>query len=177
MAKTAKTTMKDLAETLERVQAQLSGALRAGGAAGSGRSEAASRRRPTVPVPAGAGNGAAPAPRETEEIDEEELLAISAAVAAYLGERVRIQTDSIAQLARVGTAGPRVDPGVPLLAQLGGAVKLNITIDGKTYEVEVEAVEPNGAIAAGARHSRRVRGVRVPAAPAPAPAPPATINR
>jgi len=49
-------------------------------------------------------------------------------------------------------------------------VKLNIAIDGKTYEVEVEAVEPTAP-------SPVVRGipvgsaaVRVPAAPAPAPA-------
>lgn len=49
-------------------------------------------------------------------------------------------------------------------------MKLNIAIDGKTYEVEVEAVEPTAP-------SPVVRGipvgsaaVRVPAAPAPAPA-------
>jgi methylmalonyl-CoA carboxyltransferase 1.3S subunit len=50
-------------------------------------------------------------------------------------------------------------------------MKLNIAIDGKTYEVEVEAVEPTAP-------SPLLRGlpvgssaVRVPAAPAPAPAP------
>jgi methylmalonyl-CoA carboxyltransferase 1.3S subunit len=50
-------------------------------------------------------------------------------------------------------------------------MKLNITVDGKTYEVEVEAVEPTAP-------SPLLRGfpvasstVRVPAAPAPAPTP------
>jgi methylmalonyl-CoA carboxyltransferase small subunit len=50
-------------------------------------------------------------------------------------------------------------------------VKLNITIDGKTYEVEVEAVEPEAPA-----HLMRswttgpASTVRVPAAPAPGPA-------
>ncbi len=49
-------------------------------------------------------------------------------------------------------------------------MKLNITVDGKTYEVDVEAVEPE----ATAQHLMRglplnPSQVRVPAAPAPAP--------
>ena len=56
-------------------------------------------------------------------------------------------------------------------------MKLNIAIDGKTYEVEVEAVEPTAP-------SPLLRGlpvgssaVRVPAAPAPAPIPAAGDNK
>jgi methylmalonyl-CoA carboxyltransferase 1.3S subunit len=56
-------------------------------------------------------------------------------------------------------------------------MKLNITVDGKTYEVDVEAVEPTGP-------SPLLRGfpvasstVRVPAAPAPAPTAAAGDNK
>ena len=56
-------------------------------------------------------------------------------------------------------------------------MKLNIAIDGKTYEVEVEAVEPTAP-------SPLMRGlpvgsaaVRVPAAPAPAPGRPAADSK
>ena len=52
-------------------------------------------------------------------------------------------------------------------------MKLNIAIDGKKFEVEVEAVEPNAApLMRGWPMGPSV--VRVPAAPAPGPAPAAS---
>ena len=89
MAKITKTTMKDLAEALESVQAQL--------AALSERVEqleAAGPKPPaveeTLPVQVAPETAPQPAPAK-EEITEEELIAISAALAAYLGVRVRIK--------------------------------------------------------------------------------------
>ena len=103
--------MKDLAEILEQVQAQLAAlSERVEQLEAAGAETARSRR--TAPVPAAPKPAPQPAPAKPE-ITEEELIAISAALAAYLGVRVRIQTDSIAQLACVGTAGACVDSGVP----------------------------------------------------------------
>lgn len=48
-------------------------------------------------------------------------------------------------------------------------MKLNITIDGNTYEVEVEAVEPNAPAPLTRSFPIGSAPVRVPAAPAPAP--------
>lgn len=83
----AKTTMKDLAEILERVQAQLqalSARVEKLEAAGLPQSSA------EAPVQAAATPAEPPAP-EKPEISEEELIAMSAAIAAYLGVRVRIK--------------------------------------------------------------------------------------
>jgi len=48
-------------------------------------------------------------------------------------------------------------------------VKLNITIDGKTYEVDVDAVEPDAPAPLMRNLAMGPAPVRVPAAPAPAP--------
>ena len=85
----AKITMKDLAEALGKVQAQL--------AALSERVEqleAAVSKPHAVEEPLPVQSAPAPAPQPEpvkEEITEEELIAISAALAAYLGVRVRIK--------------------------------------------------------------------------------------
>jgi methylmalonyl-CoA carboxyltransferase 12S subunit len=79
---------KDLAEALEKLQAQL--------AAFSERIErleaallkpTADKKAPAVPEP----NAAAPPEPAKPEITEEELIAISAALGAYLGLRVHIK--------------------------------------------------------------------------------------
>jgi methylmalonyl-CoA carboxyltransferase 12S subunit len=85
----AKTTVKDLAEILERIQAQLAALtervekLEATGSA----APAVEETKPVQAVPA---PQPAPAPPKPE-ITEEELIAVSAALAAYLGVRVRIK--------------------------------------------------------------------------------------
>jgi methylmalonyl-CoA carboxyltransferase large subunit len=85
----AKTTIKDLAEALERIQTQLT-AL----SARVERLETADSMPPAVeeplPVQAAAEPEAPPQPPKPE-ITEEELIAISAALAAYLGVRIRIK--------------------------------------------------------------------------------------
>jgi len=50
-------------------------------------------------------------------------------------------------------------------------VKLKVTIDGRTYEVDVEAAEPEVAVQAPRQFAVQPAPVRLPAAPAPA-APP-----
>jgi methylmalonyl-CoA carboxyltransferase large subunit len=81
--------MKDLAVALERIQAQL--------AALSERVEKleAAGLKPSAieePLPAQATSGPEPPPAPAKpEITEEELIAISAALAAYLGVRVRVK--------------------------------------------------------------------------------------
>jgi methylmalonyl-CoA carboxyltransferase small subunit len=50
-------------------------------------------------------------------------------------------------------------------------VKLKVTIDGKTYEVDVEAAEPEMAAQAPRQFAVQPAPVRVPAAPAPTAAP------
>jgi methylmalonyl-CoA carboxyltransferase small subunit len=56
-------------------------------------------------------------------------------------------------------------------------VKLKITIDEKTYEVEVEAVEPESPAHVPRGYTVQSAPVRVPgAAPAPAPAPGGPVN-
>ncbi len=83
----AKITMKHLAEVLEGMKAQL--------AALAERVEQLERAAPKMP--AGANPPALRAPKEhppqsaRPEITEEELIAVSAALAAYLGVRVRIR--------------------------------------------------------------------------------------
>ena len=74
----AKIAMKDLAEALEKIQAQL--------AALSERVEQLETPGPKPP----AVDEAPPQPPKPE-ITEEELIAISAALAAYLGVRIRIK--------------------------------------------------------------------------------------
>ena len=89
MAKMAKTTVKDLAEALERIQAQiavLSGRVEMIEAQGT-KSAAAEEPFPAQEAPEPAPQPAPPRP----EITEQELIAISAALAAYLGVRVRIK--------------------------------------------------------------------------------------
>lgn len=77
MAKTVKT--KDLTEMLEKVEAQL--------AALAERVE-----RLESPAPAAAAAPVAPTPAPVKpEISDEEMAAVSAALAAYLGVRVRIR--------------------------------------------------------------------------------------
>jgi methylmalonyl-CoA carboxyltransferase 12S subunit len=85
----AKTTIKDLAEILERVQTQLaalSARVEKLESAGS-QPLVAEETQPVQEAPQPAPQ---PAP-EKPEIAEEELIAISAALAAYLGVRVRIK--------------------------------------------------------------------------------------
>ena len=59
-----------------------------------------------------------PRPDAAEEISEEILLVISAAVAAFLGERAHIRQVRLLALAGLGAAGPRLGHGV---APVGGA--------------------------------------------------------
>ena len=56
-------------------------------------------------------------------------------------------------------------------------MKLNIAIDGKTYEVEVEAVEPTAPSPLKRGLPVGSAAVRVPASPAPGPGPAAADNR
>jgi methylmalonyl-CoA carboxyltransferase 12S subunit len=85
----AKTTVKDLAEILERIQTQLAALservekLEAAGPAAPAVEEAKPVQAEPQPEPL-------PAPPKPE-ITEEELIAVSAALAAYLGVRVRIK--------------------------------------------------------------------------------------
>jgi methylmalonyl-CoA carboxyltransferase 1.3S subunit len=51
----------------------------------------------------------------------------------------------------------------------GGNVKLKVTVDGKTYEVDVEAAEPEVPVQAPRQFVVQPAPVRVPAAPAAAP--------
>ena len=72
-------------------------------------------------------------------------------------------------------ANPPQAASLPHTGYLGGAMKLNITIDEKTYEVEVEAAEPESPAAAPHNVSGLNIGsapLRVPAGAAPV-APPA----
>jgi methylmalonyl-CoA carboxyltransferase large subunit len=86
----AKITMKDLAEALAKVQAQLTALskrieqLEAAGPKPSAGEE-------PLPVQAAPEPSPQPEPVKKEEITEEELIAISAALGAYLGVRVRIK--------------------------------------------------------------------------------------
>ncbi|MBN2338016.1 MAG: hypothetical protein JXP48_05685 [Acidobacteria bacterium] len=75
MVKTVKT--KDLAEMLEKVEAQLAALAERVG-------------RLESPAPAAAAAPVVPAPVKPE-ISDEEMAAVSAALAAYLGVRVRIR--------------------------------------------------------------------------------------
>jgi methylmalonyl-CoA carboxyltransferase 12S subunit len=89
----AKTTVKDLAEILERIQAQLAALservekLEAAGPAAPEIEEAKPVQAEPQPAPQPELPPAPPKP----EISEEELIAVSAALAAYLGVRVRIK--------------------------------------------------------------------------------------
>jgi methylmalonyl-CoA carboxyltransferase 1.3S subunit len=56
-------------------------------------------------------------------------------------------------------------------------MKLNIAIDGKTYEVEVEAVEPTAPSPLMRGLPMGSSAVRVPAAPAPGPIPKSADNK
>ncbi len=76
----------DLAALLEEIRAQLtelSGRV--------ARLEAGSAPAPAPEPPAAPAQAAAPPPPPEPEITEEEMLAVSAALAAYLGVRVRIR--------------------------------------------------------------------------------------
>jgi methylmalonyl-CoA carboxyltransferase 12S subunit len=85
----AKITMKDLAEALEKIQAQLAALTER-----VEQLESAGAKQPAVeeilPAPAPPPQELQPAPVK-EEITEEELIAISAALGAYLGVRIRIK--------------------------------------------------------------------------------------
>jgi methylmalonyl-CoA carboxyltransferase large subunit len=85
----AKTTIKDLAEILERVQAQLA-ALSERVEKLEGTSSKSAAIEETQPVQAAPKPVPQPEPVKPE-ITEEELIAISAALAAYLGVRIRIK--------------------------------------------------------------------------------------
>ncbi len=50
-------------------------------------------------------------------------------------------------------------------------MKLKVTIDGKSYEVDVEAAEPEAPVQAPRQFAVQPAPVRVPAAPVPAPRP------
>ncbi len=87
----ARITTKDLAEILEKVQAQLAALaakveqLEAAGVTAQPPAAEAAVETPEATVP--------PPPPEPvkAELTDEELLAISAAIAAFMGERVRIK--------------------------------------------------------------------------------------
>ena len=84
-----KITMKDLAEILERIQAQLSAlSERVEKLEAEGSKPAAVAE--TIPVQAELQPEPQPEPTRPE-ISEEELIAVSAALAAYLGVRVRVK--------------------------------------------------------------------------------------
>jgi methylmalonyl-CoA carboxyltransferase 12S subunit len=89
----AKTTVKDMAEILERIQTQLAALservekLEAAGPAVSEVEQAKPVQAEPQPAPQLEPPAAAPKP----EITEEEMIAVSAALAAYLGVRVRIK--------------------------------------------------------------------------------------
>jgi methylmalonyl-CoA carboxyltransferase 12S subunit len=89
MAKIAKTTMQDFAEVLEKIQAQLTALSER-----VEQLEAAGPKQPavaaTIPVPVMLETAPQLAPLK-EEITEEELIVISAALGAYLGVRIRIK--------------------------------------------------------------------------------------
>ena len=89
ITKTTKITMQGLAELLEKVQAQLTALSER-----VEKLEAAGPKQPaaeeTIPVPVTPETAPPPAPVK-EEITEEELIAISAALGAYLGVRIRIK--------------------------------------------------------------------------------------
>jgi len=85
----AKITTKDLAEILERIQTQLAAlSERVEKLEGTESKPAVSKE--TQPVQAAVQPTPQPAPAKPE-ITEEELIAVSAALAAYLGVRVRIK--------------------------------------------------------------------------------------
>ena len=80
---------------------------------------------------------------------------ISAAIAAFLGKTPAHPPDPARQPRRPGPSKGRVgihaSHALPVQSRSGATlVKLNITLDGKTYEVEVEASEPE-------RHVPRLR--------------------
>ena len=85
-----------------------------------------------------------PEPEKTEEVTPETIMVLTAAVAAFLGKRARIRERAAGTrrpLVRLGAARPRICSG---FAQFGGrarAMKLRITVDQKTYEVDVEVAE------------------------------------
>ena len=81
----AKLTMKVLAESLEQIQAQLTELARRVEQLEAGAQQPPAQQE--APVRA----AAAPPEPVKPEVTEEELLAISAALAAYLGVRVRIK--------------------------------------------------------------------------------------
>jgi methylmalonyl-CoA carboxyltransferase 12S subunit len=89
----AKTTVKDLAESLERIQAQLAALserverLEATGSS----APVVEEKRPVQAAPAPAPQQVPPPAPPKPEISEEELIAVSAALAAYLGVRIRIK--------------------------------------------------------------------------------------
>ncbi len=83
----AKITMKDLAEILERVQAQLAALSERVERLEAGAPKAAEVE--SQPIVAAAPEPAPEPPKP--EITEEELIAISAALGAYLGVRIRIK--------------------------------------------------------------------------------------
>ena len=89
ITKTTKITMQGLAELLENIQAQLTELSER-----VERLEAAGPKQPAVeemiPVPVTPETAPQPAPVK-EEITEAELIAISAALAAYMGVRIRIK--------------------------------------------------------------------------------------
>jgi biotin carboxyl carrier protein len=66
----------------------------------------------------------------------------------------------------MGSAGSCVDSGVSQIA-LGIFVKLKITIENKTYEVDVEAYEPEPAVTPPRGYVIEPSSVRMPAKPAP----------
>jgi methylmalonyl-CoA carboxyltransferase large subunit len=86
---TTKITMQGLAELLEKVQAQLTAiSERVEQLEASGPKQPAALE--TIPVPVTPETAPQPAALK-EEITEEELIAISAALGAYLGVRIRIK--------------------------------------------------------------------------------------
>jgi methylmalonyl-CoA carboxyltransferase 12S subunit len=87
--KATKITMQSLAEMLEKVQAQLTAlSVRVEQLEAAGPKQPAALE--TLPVPV-TPEAALPPAAVKEEITEEELIAISAALGAYLGVRIRIK--------------------------------------------------------------------------------------
>ena len=103
-------TENDLVATLDQLQAQMAEISRRIQMLEKGAVAA-----PVQPVPVAA--APAPAPGRPSSA-EEELLAISAAIGAYLGVRAHIRQIRLVSSKCMGTTGARVDPGVPQVARL-----------------------------------------------------------
>ncbi len=119
-------------------------------------------RQPRAPRPRRLPPVGAASRNPAEEITEEELLAISAAVAAYLGVRAHIRQVRLVSSQRRGRSRDAFRSRRPINCTEECREAENHHRQ-KTYEVDVEAAEPETAPGAGARAtpwSRRRCGCR-----------------